>query len=321
MDDALAAWNRSNAGRPLLALLLALSPLCQPLAQDGDARLHRASENQVAPSLKPTLKLQPSSVELRAVPPPQSIEETVTGTVQGREATTADNSPVARKVLKSAPASWGSGKVNQGTSAAKPKPHIRARYSTQGIKGTDRGDKVRVYQSVKANGVTVFSDKAPAGANYRILLFDCFACQADSLIDWRSTPLFRRAYGDWIREAARKHQLEPALIRAVIHAESAFNPRAISRTGAMGLMQLMPQTARELGVGNALEARQNIFGGSQYLAQMLKRFDGDLPLAFAAYNAGPTLVAQLGKIPPYPETRAYVERVQILLKRYRKQGA
>lgn len=202
-------------------------------------------------------------------------------------------------------------------SAAKPKPRIVARYSDTGIVSSEGQEKVKVYQYQQANGVTVFTDKAPSTSQYQILLFDCFACRPDSTIDWNRIRLFTRNYDALISNAAHKHQLEPALIRAVIHAESAFNARALSRSGAMGLMQLMPETAKEMGVTNAFIPEENIFGGSKYLAQMLKQFNGDITLACAAYNAGPTTVTQYNGVPPYPETQAYVERVKILLKRYR----
>ncbi|MGL4838657.1 MAG: lytic transglycosylase domain-containing protein [Shewanella sp.] len=199
------------------------------------------------------------------------------------------------------------------------KTRIVARYSDGGIVSSEGQEKVKVYQYQQPNGVTVFTDKAPSNNAYQILLYECFACRPDSKIDWNNIRLFRSHYDSLISRAARKHQLEPALIRAVIHAESAFDFRAISRSGAMGLMQLMPETAKEMGVSNAFVPEENILGGSKYLAQMLKLFNGDIALACAAYNAGPTTVTQYNGIPPYPETKAYVERVQILLKRYRQQ--
>ncbi|BAJ00124.1 transglycosylase SLT domain protein [Shewanella violacea DSS12] len=185
---------------------------------------------------------------------------------------------------------------------------------------TNISQQIKVYQYKQTNGVMVFSDHAPGADEYQVLLYDCYACGPDSDLDWRRMPLFSHDYDDLIGLAAKRYKLDPALIRAVIHAESAFNVFALSRSGAMGLMQLMPETAKELGVSNAFRPDQNIDGGARYLAQMLKRFDGDLELACAAYNAGPTTVAQYNGIPPYPETQAYVKRVKILLQRYRKLG-
>ncbi|PJG58271.1 transglycosylase [Aeromonas cavernicola] len=180
-------------------------------------------------------------------------------------------------------------------------------------------NQVQVYKSVQKNGVVSYSDMAPAQGHYELLLFnDCFACQPTSDVNWQTTGLFLYDYASTIKAAARTYQVEPALIRALIHAESAFNPVAVSHKGAMGLTQLMPATARELGVGNALLAEQNIFGGVKYLAGLLKQYDGNVVLASAAYNAGAGAVEKYGGVPPYAETRAYVERIQLLHQRYKE---
>ncbi len=186
------------------------------------------------------------------------------------------------------------------------------------VNAEPQNSQEQVFRYTNANGVVVFSDKKPKNRPYERLLFDCYACNPDSKINWQRTPLFTAKYQTEISKAAARYQLDPALIRAVIHAESAFNSGALSRSGAVGLMQLMPETAKEVGVANRYNARENINGGSRYLAQLLERFNGDIALACAAYNAGPTLVEQLGAIPNYPETKSYVERVQILLQRYRQ---
>jgi soluble lytic murein transglycosylase-like protein len=113
-----------------------------------------------------------------------------------------------------------------------------------------------------------------------------------------------------IHAAARKYDLAPELLMGVIRAESNFEVRAVSDAGAQGLMQLMPQTARELGVDNPFDISQNIDGGARYLRKMLDKFDGDIKLALAAYNAGPGAVEKYGgQIPPYPETEQYIDRV------------
>lgn len=219
------------------------------------------------------------------------------------------------------------------------KPSYKAQYSENGIinrpeiptnadspkteisnKSSGSKERYKVYRFKQSNGVIAFSDYAPTDKNYQILHFDCYACQPNSEIDWVKLPLFTDSYSDFIAAAAVQYSLDPALIRAVIHAESGFKLYAISKSGAMGLMQLMPATAKELGVTNAFEAKQNIDAGSRYLAKMLKRFNGDIELACAAYNAGPTTVANYKGIPPYPETQAYVKRVKILLNRYQAKG-
>ena len=112
-----------------------------------------------------------------------------------------------------------------------------------------------------------------------------------------------------IHDAARANGLDPELVAAVIKVESNFNPNALSRKGAQGLMQLMPATARLLGLDDAFDGRGNIHSGCRYLKSLLDDFDGDLPLALAAYNAGREAVRKYNGIPPYPETRHYVRQV------------
>jgi len=122
-------------------------------------------------------------------------------------------------------------------------------------------------------------------------------------------------YDGLIGDAAREHRLPPALVKAVIAAESAFDHNAVSRAGAQGLMQLMPTTAEYLGVAEPFEPTQNIRGGTTYLRAMIDRY-GDLSRALAAYNAGPKAVDHYGGIPPYRETRAYVDRVLTYYRHY-----
>ena len=120
-----------------------------------------------------------------------------------------------------------------------------------------------------------------------------------------------RSYDEIIDHNATRYNVRSDLVRAVIHVESGFDPDARSPKGAMGLMQLMPQTATDLGVVNPYDPEQNIRGGVAYLRQLLDRYRGNEELALAAYNAGPTAVSQHGdQVPPYPETQAYVEKVR-----------
>lgn len=117
------------------------------------------------------------------------------------------------------------------------------------------------------------------------------------------------AFDHLIAAAAAKYALDAALIRAVINAESAFDPLAVSDAGAMGLMQLMPSLAAELEVTDPFDPRQNIFAGSRYLKQLLDAYDGDVSLALASYNAGPGAVERYNGVPPYPETQHYVKTI------------
>ncbi|TMA78822.1 MAG: lytic transglycosylase domain-containing protein [Deltaproteobacteria bacterium] len=126
-----------------------------------------------------------------------------------------------------------------------------------------------------------------------------------------------QAFDPIIAEVAGRYQMDRALVKAVIRAESGFQPRAVSRKGARGLMQLMPETALLHGVRNIHEPSQNIEGGVQHLRMLLDRYGGNVPLALAAYNAGEQAVDQHGGIPPFPETRDYVWRVLQFRQQYR----
>jgi len=116
-------------------------------------------------------------------------------------------------------------------------------------------------------------------------------------------------YNRHIESAAKQFQVDSSLLKAIIVVESSFNPRALSKKGAKGLMQLMPKTAEELRVTDPFDPRQNIFGGTRYFKQLLTQFEGNLQLSLAAYNAGPTRVSRDGAIPAITETRNYVRRV------------
>jgi Transglycosylase SLT domain len=120
-------------------------------------------------------------------------------------------------------------------------------------------------------------------------------------------------YAKLIRDAAQKHGVDEKLIGHVIRVESNYNPRAVSRRQAQGLMQLLPQTAAKYSVANVFDPAQNIDAGTHYLKDLLTRFRGNLRLALAAYNAGPELVERYGGVPPYPETQSYVRRILALV--------
>jgi soluble lytic murein transglycosylase-like protein len=168
-----------------------------------------------------------------------------------------------------------------------------------------------------SGGTTSFSDRPPSREAYVVLTPSCFACSLTSTINWNSTRLHRDKFVDEINLAARQFNIDPALVRAVIHAESGFNVHARSPKGAVGLMQLMPATARLVGVANARAPHENIRGGAKYLAGLLARFKNDVVLATAAYNAGPEAVQKYSGVPPYAETQVYVQRVRILHQRYK----
>jgi len=126
------------------------------------------------------------------------------------------------------------------------------------------------------------------------------------------------AYDEFIRAASTRYGVDATLIRSVMQTESAFDALAVSRAGAMGLMQLMPDVAEELGVDDAFDPRQNVMAGTRYLRRLLNLYDGNVPLALASYNAGATNVAQYGGVPPFPETQNYVKQITHLVNSSRR---
>ncbi|WP_207914905.1 lytic transglycosylase domain-containing protein [Luteimonas arsenica] len=193
--------------------------------------------------------------------------------------------------------------------------------------GSRRLVQGQVYSYVK-DGVRHYTSRKPAGSSgasaVRTINYSffetCYACGSPG-VNFGNVRLNTSAYDAEVKAAAREFGVEEAIIRAIMHAESAYNPNALSRVGAQGLMQLMPATASRFGVTNAFDPAQNIRGGVQYLAWLLKRFNGDLTLAAAGYNAGEGAVDRHKGVPPYNETRRYVERVGVLADRYRTQLA
>lgn len=173
-----------------------------------------------------------------------------------------------------------------------------------------------IYKYRDAAGVLHYTDRKPRHGNYVVVSLFCPACDPKSRVNWDTTRLNTTAYVDEINAAAQTYGVDPALVRAIVHAESAFNPDATSRKGAQGLMQLMPATASQYGVVDAYDAKANIEAGVRHLSSLLSNFKGDVRLAAAAYNAGEGAVRKYGGVPPYDETRVYVERVGVLHKRY-----
>ncbi|WP_028918148.1 lytic transglycosylase domain-containing protein [Pseudoxanthomonas sp. J35] len=180
----------------------------------------------------------------------------------------------------------------------------------------------QVYAYMK-DGVPHYTSRPPAGGagSVRTIAYSymetCYACAVNPGVSFAAVRLNTSAYQAEIAAAAREFGVEEAIVRAIIHAESAFNPAALSHAGAQGLMQLMPATAQRFGVADSFDAAQNIRGGVQYLAWLLKRFNGDLTLAAAGYNAGEGAVDRYRGVPPYSETQRYVQRVAVLAERYR----
>jgi soluble lytic murein transglycosylase-like protein len=176
-----------------------------------------------------------------------------------------------------------------------------------------------MYKFTDKDGIVHYTNVRPIGQkNIKTFSFPCYASDPKcNQLDWENIPLNRLAYDDEIRAAAQVFTVDDSLIRAIIHAESAYHPDALSPRGAQGLMQLMPATQKELQVVDVFDPLSNIEGGTLYLSRLLSQFDQSVELAAAAYNAGPGAVREYGGIPPYKETREYVRRVKILYRRYR----
>lgn len=182
----------------------------------------------------------------------------------------------------------------------------------------------KVYKYTDINGQTHYSSTPPpTELSYERLSQNCFynssSCDSTKISarPWSSEPLDHSSFADFIRETAGEYKMDASLLRAVIHVESGFNPYAISPKGARGLMQLMPPLLQEYKVSRPYDYRQNIIAGTRHLAHLLKRFNHNIALATAAYNAGEGAVRRYKRIPPYKETQNYVRKVHFLFKRYR----
>jgi soluble lytic murein transglycosylase-like protein len=170
--------------------------------------------------------------------------------------------------------------------------------------------QAQIYSWRDASGRLVLSDR-PKDPSARIYAVSNASAVSGLRLTKQAAPLRASLYDELIVRHATENSLSPDFVRAVIQAESAFDPWARSRKGAMGLMQLMPQTAAEFRVVNAYDPAENIRAGAAYLRTLLDRYDNDPSLALAAYNAGPGAVDKYGRaVPPYKETRAYVARIQ-----------
>ena len=179
-----------------------------------------------------------------------------------------------------------------------------------------------VYKFTDKDGIVHYTNVRPANQKVRTFSFPCYASDPTcNQLDWEKIPLNRGAFAEEIEAAAEVFAVDDALIRAIIHAESAYQPEALSPKGAQGLMQLMPATQEELQVVDVFDPLSNIEGGTLYLSRLLEQFDQNVELAAAAYNAGPDAVLEYDGVPPYKETREYVRRVKILYRRYRSTGS
>lgn len=183
------------------------------------------------------------------------------------------------------------------------------------------GDEIFKY--VAPDGTVTYSAFKPRSGAFEKLEPSCLlsyiGCEL-ARSDWSHIPLNRTAYQQLIIDAATRHSVDPALVRALIHAESNFNHEALSRAGAQGLMQLMPQTQKLFGVKNPYHVGQNVEAGTRLLKQLLVKYHNNVKFAAAAYNAGEKAVERYRGVPPYEETQNYVRRVTQLYSRYRQPG-
>jgi len=183
------------------------------------------------------------------------------------------------------------------------------------------GDEIFKY--VAADGTVTYSAFKPQNGAFKKLeptcLLSYIGCDL-ARSDWSAVPLNHTAYRQLVAKMARRYHVDPALVRALIHAESNFNRQALSRAGAQGLMQLMPETQRRFGVKNPYNEIQNVDAGTRLLKQLLLKYRNNVKIAAAAYNAGVDAVERYRGVPPYEETQNYVRRVTQLYSRYRRSG-
>ena len=188
--------------------------------------------------------------------------------------------------------------------------------ATTGVVQTALGE---VFRYTDKDGIVHYTNVRPAGQqDVKTFSFPCYVSDPKcNQLDWELVPLNRQAFGAEIQAASHVFTVNESLIRAIIHAESAYQPEALSPKGAQGLMQLMPDMQKELQVADSFDPVSNIEGGTLHLSRLLDEFGQDIELAAAAYNAGSAAVRQHGGVPPYNETREFVRRVKILYRRYR----
>ena len=235
--------------------------------------------------------------------------------------------PAPRAAAPASAAAPSGGAGSTGQARATPAARVDFRTAAPGqslaaapAKGGAKVTRGAMYR-YERDGVTHYTNVRPGGDAGARLLFSyvetCYACGALPGVDFSTVRLNTEAYAAEVRAAAAEFGVDEAVVRAIIHAESAFRPNAVSHAGAQGLMQLIPATASRFGVSDVFDPNQNIRGGVQYLAWLLKRYEGNLTLAAAGYNAGEGAVDRHGGVPPYAETQRYVERVGTLAERYR----
>ncbi len=171
-----------------------------------------------------------------------------------------------------------------------------------------------IYMYIDRSGVIHFTNvPTNSETDYRIFLKE----KPRKALGSDSGEQYEHDFDHYIAEASKKHGVSFPLVKAVIKAESDFNPKAISRKGALGLMQIMPENLEILQISDPFDPWENIMGGTRYLRMMLNRFNGKLPLSLAAYNAGPTAVDRYQSIPPFKETETYIEKVMMYYYSYK----
>lgn len=176
-----------------------------------------------------------------------------------------------------------------------------------------------IYKYVEKDGTIVYTNVPPAGKKAKRVR-GTFHRAPEPTEPAASRPSARVDYEPFIKAASTRYRIPENLVRAVMHAESNFDPHAVSPRGASGLMQLMPETAQEMYVKDIFDAQQNIDGGARYLRVLANQFEGDMVKMLAAYNAGPEALRKFGGLPPYEETQAYVRKVIQLYFQYKEQS-